>query len=154
MADWLINLGYWGLFVGSFVASTLVPFSSDVLLIGILALGGNPWTSLVVATAGNWLGGMSSYAIGWLGKWSRIERWLHISEEKLLAQKRRIDRWGVLLAFFAWLPVVGDIFAVGLGFYRIRPVSSAIFMFVGRFVRFLAWTLLYLRWGETITGLF
>lgn len=38
--DSLIDLGYWGLFIGSFLASTIVPFSADLLLIGVLALGG------------------------------------------------------------------------------------------------------------------
>ena len=41
--DSLIDLGYWGLFIGSFLASTLIPMSADVLLVGILALGGNVW---------------------------------------------------------------------------------------------------------------
>ena len=35
--DSLIDLGYWGLFIGSFLASTLIPMSADVLLVGILA---------------------------------------------------------------------------------------------------------------------
>ena len=45
--DSLIDLGYWGLFIGSFLASTLIPMSADVLLVGILALGGNVWACLV-----------------------------------------------------------------------------------------------------------
>ena len=64
--DSLIDLGYWGLFIGSFLASTLIPMSADVLLVGILALGGNVWACLVIATTGNWLGGLTSYWIGWL----------------------------------------------------------------------------------------
>lgn len=40
--DSFIELGYWGLFLGSFLASTLIPMSADALLIGTLALGGNP----------------------------------------------------------------------------------------------------------------
>ena len=50
--DSLIDLGYWGLFIGSFLASTLIPMSADVLLVGILALGGNVWACLVIATTG------------------------------------------------------------------------------------------------------
>ena len=72
--DSLIDLGYWGLFIGSFLASTLIPMSADVLLVGILALGGNVWACLVIATTGNWLGGLTSYWIGWLGRWEWIER--------------------------------------------------------------------------------
>ena len=48
--DSLIDLGYWGLFIGSFLASTLIPMSADVLLVGILALGGNVWACLVTVS--------------------------------------------------------------------------------------------------------
>ena len=117
--DSLIDLGYWGLFIGSFLASTLIPMSADVLLVGILALGGNVWACLVIATTGNWLGGLTSYWIGWLGRWEWIERWLKVKEEKLLRQKKNIDRYGVWLALFTWLPLIGDLLAVALGFYKI-----------------------------------
>ena len=55
--DWLLDLGYFGLFLGSFIAATVVPFSSDVQLIAMLAVGGNVWLCVGVATLGNWLGG-------------------------------------------------------------------------------------------------
>ena len=122
--DSLIDLGYWGLFIGSFLASTLIPMSADVLLVGILALGGNVWACLVIATTGNWLGGLTSYWIGWLGRWEWIERWLKVKEEKLLRQKKNIDRYGVWLALFTWLPLIGDLLAVALGFYKIKPYAS------------------------------
>jgi len=145
--DWLTGLGYTGLFIGSFLASTIIPFSSDLLLIALLALGFDPWICLIVATVGNSLGGMTSYGLGWLGKWKWIER-LGVSRQRLESQKARIECWGSLLAFFAWLPAVGDVFAIALGFYRVSPRRCTIYMFVGRLARFLVWTLLYLRWGE------
>lgn len=146
--DGLMDLGYGGLFIGSFLASTLIPMSADALLIGILALGGKAWTCFWVATLGNWLGGLTSYWIGWLGRWEWIEHWFKIKEEKLLRQKKNIDRYGVWLALFTWLPLVGDLFAVALGFYRIRPYASAFYMLIGRALRFLVWTLLYLRYAD------
>ena len=56
----LLDYGYLGLFLGSFLAATVFPFSSDVLLVGMLLAGGNPVVTVVVATAGNWLGGLTS----------------------------------------------------------------------------------------------
>lgn len=105
----LIDLGYWGLFIGSFLASTVIPMSADILLIGILALGGNIWWCLGIATIGNWLGRLTSYWIGWLGKWEWLERWFKVKEEQLARQKSKIDRYGPLLAFFTWLPLIGDL---------------------------------------------
>lgn len=143
-----VEWGYWGLFIGSFLASTLIPFSADVLLIGILALGGNPWICLVIATLGNWLGGLTSYWIGWIGRWEWIEKWFKVTPQQLEKQKKQIDRFGNLLAFFAWLPFIGDIFAIALGFYKISPKLTALYMLIGRFLRFLAWTLLYLQYAK------
>ncbi|WP_294139473.1 YqaA family protein [uncultured Sanguibacteroides sp.] len=144
----LIAWGYWGLFIGSFLASTIIPMSADVLLVGVLSLGGNTWICLVIATIGNWLGGLTSYWLGWLGRWDWLERWFKVKREQLEKQKKRIDRYGVWLALFTWLPIVGDLFAIALGFYRIRPKMSALYMLVGRFVRFLVWTLLYIQYAD------
>ena len=70
--DWLFGLGYFGLFLGSFLAATVVPFSADVLLVGMLAAGSEAFATIAVATLGNWLGGLTSYAIGRIGKWEWI----------------------------------------------------------------------------------
>lgn len=144
----LIELGYWGLFIGSFLASTVIPFSADILLLGILTLKGDIVTCLFIATFGNWLGGLTSYWIGWCGKWSWIERGLKVKREQLEKQKHKINKYGAWLAFFTWLPLIGDIFAIALGFYKIQPVAAAVYMLIGRFLRFLVWTLLYLHFTE------
>ena len=138
----LLDLGYLGLFVGSFLAATIVPFSADVLLIGMLVAGGSPWLVIGVATAGNFLGGLTSYGIGRIGKWEWIEK-LGVKPETLEKQKAKVDRWGAWLALLSWVPFVGDIFAVALGFYRSKFVPSAIFMLIGKAGRFVAWYLIY-----------
>jgi len=138
-----IDWGYWGLFVGSFLASTLIPLSADVLLVGMLAMGGEAWTCVLVASVGNWLGGVTSYYLGWLGRWDWLERWFKMRREQLERQKARIDRFGVWLALLTWLPLVGDLFSVALGFYKVNPRATLLFMFIGRFVRFLVWMLFY-----------
>ena len=127
------------MFLGAFLAATIVPFSSDILLVGILLAGGDPLLSFLSATAGNWLGGLTSYGIGRIGKWEWIEKWFHVSEEKLLKQKSKIDKYGAGLAFMTWLPFVGDIFAIGLGFYKLNFPKCALFMLIGKATRFALW---------------
>ncbi|MDR2862033.1 MAG: DedA family protein [Syntrophobacterales bacterium] len=143
--DSLVNLGYLGLFIGSFLASTIVPFSAAAILLGVLVLGGNVYLCLIVATAGNWSGGMVSYFIGWLGRWEWLEKWFKVKRETLEKQKMRIDRWGALLGFFAWLPLVGDGFAIALGFYRVNPLLASMYMLAGRFTHFAVWCWLYVN---------
>ena len=141
--EWLMSLGYTGLFVGAFLAATVVPFSSDVMLVGMLAAGGNPYIAIPVATVGNWLGGLTSYWLGWLGRWEWIERWLKVKRETLERQKSRVDRWGSWLALMTWLPFVGDVMAVALGFYKTDFKKTALFMLIGKGARFVAWAILY-----------
>ena len=139
----LLEFGYLGLFIGAFLAATLIPFSSDVLLVGLLAAGGDPVISIVVATLGNWLGGMTSYWLGWLGKWEWLERWFGINRQKLESQKQRVDRYGSLLAFFTWVPLVGDVMAVALGFYRTDFKKTALLMLFGHGARIGMWAALF-----------
>lgn len=146
----LIDLGYFGLFIGSFLASTVIPMSADILLVGMLSLGGNPWVCLTIATLGNWFGGLTSYWIGWIGKWEWIERWFKVKQEKLEQQKGKIDRYGYLLALLTWLPLIGDLFAIALGFYKINPRMCALYMLIGRFARFLIGIILYLKYADRV----
>ena len=140
--DWLLELGYIGLFIGSFLASTVVPFSADILLVGMLAAGGAPWVIIGVATVGNFLGGLTSYGIGRLGKWEWIEK-LGANPEKIERHKAKIDKYGAWVALLSWVPFIGDVLAVALGFFRVKFVPSAIFMLIGKFARFVAWYLIY-----------
>ena len=59
--EWLEGLGLLGLFIGTFLAATIFPFSSDALYIGILAAVGDPVGCLIVGTLGNWLGSVATY---------------------------------------------------------------------------------------------
>ncbi len=144
------DLGYIGLFLGTFLAATVIPFSSDFLFVGILVAGGNPVLSFILATAGNWLGGLTSYYIGYVGKWEWIEKWLRVKEESLVKQKNKIEKYGSLIAFFSWVPFFGDVLAVGLGFYKVNFTKCAIYMLVGKAVRFAFWAVLYHYFGEAV----
>lgn len=148
--EFLQEWGYIGLFIGTFLAATIIPFSSELLVTGILIAGGNLLPAFIVSTAGNWLGGLSSYYLGYLGKWEWIEKWLHISREKLERQRHRIKRYGAMIALCCWLPFVGDIFALGLGFYRLDFTKCAIYMLIGKAARFGLWIACYSYLGERL----
>jgi membrane protein YqaA with SNARE-associated domain len=96
--EWFQGLGLPGLFLGTFMAATMVPFNSTVLYIGILLTGVNPWIVFLVGTLGNWSGGLTTYGVGRIGKWEWIEKWFKVKPETLTAQKEKIDRWRSLLA--------------------------------------------------------
>ena len=144
----LMALGLVGLFIGSFLAATVIPFSAEILLVGALLAGFDPITTFCVATLGNSLGSLTSYGMGYLGKWEWIEKWFHVSREKLEKQKSRIDKYGPYLAMLCWLPFIGDVFAIGLGFYRLNFPKTMLFIFIGKALRFGVWTFLYIQYGQ------
>lgn len=144
MIAFLQSWGVLGLFLGSFLAATVVPFSSDLLFVGILAAGAQPWACFISATLGSWIGGLTTFWIGWMGRWEWMERWFHVRQETLEKQKGKIGRWGPLLALLTWTPFIGDIFAIALGFYRLNPWKCAFYILIGKASRFLVWMLFFL----------
>ena len=139
MAEGLFDYSLWGLFLASFLAATVVPFSSEALLTLLIVNGTDAYTAVMVATAGNWLGGMSSYGIGYLGKWEWIEKYLRIKRETIEKWHDRLYKRGAVFAFLSWVPGVGDIFAVGLGLLRANIPITAISMLAGKFLRYVIW---------------
>jgi membrane protein YqaA with SNARE-associated domain len=135
----LFDYSLWGLFLASFLAATVVPFSSEALLTFLIINGTDPYAAVLVATAGNWLGGMSSYAIGYMGKWVWIEKYLRIKRETIEKWHDRLYRKGAIFAFLSWVPAVGDIFAVGLGLLRSSIPITAVAMLAGKFSRYVIW---------------
>ncbi len=135
----LFDYSLWGLFLASFLAATVVPFSSEALLTFLIFNGTDAYTAVLVATAGNWLGGMSSYAIGYLGKWEWIEKYLRIKRETIEKWHARLYKRGAIFAFLSWVPAVGDIFAVGLGLLRANIFITAVAMLAGKFLRYVIW---------------
>ena len=81
--EWLQSLGLLGLFIGTFLAATVLPFSSDALYLGILAVTGDVWGCRAVGTLGNWLGSVVTYWMGWIGKWEFIEKLFKVKLETL-----------------------------------------------------------------------
>lgn len=124
------------------MAATIFPLSSDVLFVGMLMAGGDITLTVASASVGNWLGGLTGYWLGWLGKTEWLERWFKVKPETIERHKATVARWGVWIALLTWLPIVGDIFAVVLGFYKVKFLPAAFWMFVGKCGRFIIWALL------------
>lgn len=131
-----LTYGYYGLFSTSFLAATILPISSEVVFIALLATGFNPLLLLISATLGNWIGGMTNYYLGYLGKIEWIEKYFHVSKEKIQKIKEKIHNKGAYMAFFCFLPAIGDIIGFTLGFMRANILIVNISMFLGKLFRY------------------
>lgn len=142
------HYGYIGLFFGSFLSALFIPLGADILYVALLSNGFHPWLCLACATVGGWLGGLVIYRVGHAGNTERIKKLFHIQEKQILKQKHRIEKYGSLLALIVWIPILGDISNVALGFYHTNRIKTFILMFIGRMARFLLWTILYLIYAN------
>jgi membrane protein YqaA with SNARE-associated domain len=122
------SLSLGALFVSSFLAATLLPGGSEIVLFGVLKSDAQLyWPALAIATVGNTLGGMSSYLIG------RI-----VPQRRPLEQLAWVRRYGSPVLLAAWVPVIGDPLCVAAGWLRINPWLSAFFMGCGKVARYVA----------------
>ncbi|MBK1681472.1 YqaA family protein [Rhodocyclus tenuis] len=118
-----------GLFLASFLGATLLPGGSEAVLFALLRAYPEQLSSaLLLATLGNTLGGMVSWACGrWLPKWQRLEA---------LPQLERARRWGAPVLLLAWAPLVGDALCIAAGWLRLHWLPCVVFMALGKGARY------------------
>lgn len=135
--QFLIDWGYWGLFLGSFIAGSVIPFSSEAVLVACVgALGLDPTVCTLAATAGNVAGGMTCYWMGHLGNMVWIEKYFHVSKEKLARAERFVQGRGAWMAFFAFIPLLGSAISIVLGMMRANIWIVTVSMTLGKILRY------------------
>ena len=144
MHDVLASHGLPALFLLSFLASTLVPLGSEWLLVVLLLKGTAPAAAVTTATVGNWLGAVTTWAIGVWGGPYLIRRILRISppdEERAERFYARYGSWSLLLS---WLPVIGDPLCLVGGLLRVDFLRFSLLVFTGKLARYVvvAWVTL------------
>jgi membrane protein YqaA with SNARE-associated domain len=140
----LPRFGLSTLFVASFISATLMPVASEPALYGLLRL--NPelfWSAIFVATAGNTLGGVVDWWMGY-GAHQVIDKWNHSKWHV-----RAIDwleRLGPKACLLSWLPIVGDPLCAVAGWLRMPFWRCALYMLIGKFIRYLVYTAALVYW--------
>ena len=132
LTDW----GYVGMFLSAFLAGTILPFSSEAVLLACIGLGLDPVASTLATTAGNALGGLTCYWIGHLGKMEWIEKYFKVDQKQMDKATRFIHGRGSWMALFSFLPVIGDAILIVLGLMRANIWIVAFSMTAGKLLRY------------------
>jgi membrane protein YqaA with SNARE-associated domain len=132
------ELGYIGLFIAAFLAATILPLSSEVVLSGLLLSGFNPITLVCFATIGNVLGSVTNYALGYWASLGLIKKWFKLSEDEFIQAEQRFKKYGLISLLFAWVPIIGDPLTVIAGVLRIRLLWFVILVTIGKLLRYVA----------------
>lgn len=128
-------LTLWGLFVSALISSTLLPGGSEALL-GVLVLQRGDWlVPVLVATLGNVLGSMLTFA---MGHWLRRRSALRILTPAQVRARNQLQRFGPLVLLLAWLPIIGDPLCLIAGWLGLRWLPSLLLIAAGKTARYLA----------------
>lgn len=142
---YFITWGVLGLFCGTFLSATLLPFPSEALVIGFYELNESFWLILTVATLGNFLGGLTNYWIGYKSNSAKLKKRFKLNEANIAKWKVRLDKWGIYLGLISWVPFIGDPMVAVLGFFRVKLMPLAAMMLIGKFARYFVLLYLYAK---------
>ena len=137
LTDILLGYGYWGMLLAAFLAGSFFPFSSEAVMLALLAAGLEPWPLVVYGTIGNVLGSAVNYGVGRMGRLDWIERYLHISQQSMQRAETFMAGRGALMGFFAFLPVLGSAITIALGLMRSNIVITFIAITLGKIFRYI-----------------
>ncbi|RZT94969.1 membrane protein YqaA with SNARE-associated domain [Rivibacter subsaxonicus] len=129
-------------FIVALVSATLLPMGSEPVVFGLIKL--NPelfWPAILVATAGNTVGGAISWWMGY-GAERAVEAIRHKPvEHRVLGW---LERFGPKACLMSWLPVVGDPLCAVAGWLKLSFWPCLFYMAIGKFFRYLTMTVLLL----------
>ena len=132
----LMNWGYMGMAVSAFLAASILPFSSEAVMVGLLAAGLDMWALVAWGTVGNVLGSLFNYGIGRLGKMEWIEKYLHTKPEDLDRARRFMGGRGAWMGLFSCIPVIGDVITIVLGLMRANLTIFIVSVTISKLVRY------------------
>ena len=134
--EYFTEFGYAGLFVAAFLAATILPLSSEVVLSALILAGLNPVSLVLVATTGNVLGSLLNYALGYWLSIELVKKWLKISEQEYIKAEQRFEKYGLFSLLFAWVPIIGDPLTLIAGVMRIRLSWFVLLVSIGKLGRY------------------
>ncbi len=144
MEIFLVDWGLPALLLVSFLAATILPVASEWLLVALVVQNVDPGAAVGIATLGNTLGAMTTWALGVWGGPYILQRWLRIDARDRRRAERWYGRWGSWSLLMAWAPVVGDPLCFVGGLLKVPLGRFILLVAAGKAARYAA-----LAWAAT-----
>ena len=129
--------GYLGMGVMAFLSGSVLPLTSEVLLMLLLGMGLNSMGLVVVSTIGNTIGGITCFYTGRIVKKEKVGNLFRVPEKRMRQADRIIQKYGFWASFLSFVPLVGTAILLTLGMMRVNPVKVTLVMMLGKFLRYL-----------------
>ena len=129
---------YLSLLFISFLAATILPFSSELTLAGLISTSNyDNLLLLVFASFGNVLGSVFNWGLGFYARNLTIKKWFPFKETQIERSSKWFSKFGKWSLLFAWLPIVGDPLTFVAGLLRVRFLDFIILVAIGKVSRYL-----------------
>jgi len=129
---------YLSLFTVSFLAATILPFSSEFTLAGLIATSNyDNLLLLIVASFGNVLGSIVNWALGFYSRNLTTKKWFPFKDKQIKDSSKWFSKFGKWSLLFAWVPVIGDPLTLVAGLLRVRFLEFLILVMIGKISRYL-----------------
>ena len=129
---------YLSLFVISFLAATILPFSSELTLAGLIATSSyDNLLLLIVASRGNILGSVVNWILGFYSRNLSTKRWFPFKDEQIEKSSKWFNKFGRWSLLFAWVPIIGDPLTLAAGLLRIRFIEFLVLVTIGKVSRYI-----------------
>ena len=129
---------YLSLFSISFLAATILPFSSELTLAGLMTTSNyDNLLLLIVASLGNILGSVVNWILGFYSRNLSIKKWFPFKDEQIKKSSKWFKKFGKWSLLFAWVPIIGDPLTLAAGLLRIKFIEFLILVTIGKVSRYL-----------------
>ena len=130
---------YLSLFIISFLAATILPFSSELTLAGLMATSSyDNLFLLIIASLGNVLGSVVNWILGFYSRKLSKKKWFPFKDEQIERSSKWFNKFGRWSLLFVWVPIIGDPLTLAAGLLRVKFIEFLILVTIGKVSRYLA----------------
>ena len=128
---------YLSLFSISFLAATILPFSSELMLAGLIATSNyDNFLLLIFASLGNILGSTINWVLGFYSRNLTTNKWFPFKLSQIESSSKWFDKFGKWSLLFAWVPIMGDPLTLVAGLLRVKFLEFIILVSIGKVSRY------------------
>lgn len=138
MTELVLDYGYFGLFVFTLLASTLIAAPADVVAIAMPQLGFDPFMVGAVGTVAAYLGNLVNYYVGLYGTRFFLSRFISVDKESRWTQRASdlYKRFGVFSLLLSGVPFIGDPITTIAGGFRVNVAVFTVLVVVSKIIKY------------------
>jgi membrane protein YqaA with SNARE-associated domain len=128
---------YLSLFSISFLAATILPLSSELMLAGLIATSNyDSLLLLIVASFGNVLGSVVNWILGFYSRNLTTKKWFPFKDRQIESSSKWFNKFGKWSLLFTWVPIIGDPLTLAAGLLRVKFIEFLILVLIGKVSRY------------------